>query len=227
MSAEGGPELAAAHAATPWPAAGQGAGHPVRRDAGPVERHHRRAGGRGRLRDAGPRRVGADRRDRASTRAAAAGAGDPVTAGLLQPERQRRDDRRRPGSQESGTFAGPVAITNTHAVGIAHAGIVAWTVRAPPAAGRRLAAAGGGRDLGRLPQRHQRPPRHRAGARSTRWRRRRPGPVEEGSVGGGTGMNCYQFKGGSGTASRLVGYGGDHLHRRRLRAGQLRPPAAS
>ena len=34
------------------------------------------------------------------------------------------------------------------------------------------------------------------------------GPIEEGSVGGGTGMNCYQFKGGSGTASRLVGYAG-------------------
>jgi L-aminopeptidase/D-esterase-like protein len=32
----------------------------------------------------------------------------------------------------------------------------------------------------------------------------RTGPVEEGSVGGGTGMNCYHFKGGSGTASRLV-----------------------
>jgi L-aminopeptidase/D-esterase-like protein len=31
-----------------------------------------------------------------------------------------------------------------------------------------------------------------------------PGPVEEGSVGGGTGMSCYQFKGGSGTASRMV-----------------------
>ncbi len=30
------------------------------------------------------------------------------------------------------------------------------------------------------------------------------GPVAEGSVGGGTGMNCYQFKGGSGTASRSV-----------------------
>jgi L-aminopeptidase/D-esterase-like protein len=30
------------------------------------------------------------------------------------------------------------------------------------------------------------------------------GPVEEGSVGGGTGMICYGFKGGSGTASRLV-----------------------
>ena len=25
------------------------------------------------------------------------------------------------------------------------------------------------------------------------------GPVEEGSVGGGTGMNCYEFKGGTGT----------------------------
>jgi L-aminopeptidase/D-esterase-like protein len=31
---------------------------------------------------------------------------------------------------------------------------------------------------------------------------------DEGSVGGGTGMNCYQFKGGSGTASRLVSYAG-------------------
>ena len=33
------------------------------------------------------------------------------------------------------------------------------------------------------------------------------GAIEEGSVGGGTGMNCYAFKGGSGTASRIVDYG--------------------
>jgi D-aminopeptidase len=32
------------------------------------------------------------------------------------------------------------------------------------------------------------------------------GPVAEGSVGG-TGMNCYEFKGGNGTASRVVRYG--------------------
>jgi L-aminopeptidase/D-esterase-like protein len=32
--------------------------------------------------------------------------------------------------------------------------------------------------------------------------------VAEGSVGGGTGMICYQFKGGSGTSSRLVSYNG-------------------
>ena len=31
---------------------------------------------------------------------------------------------------------------------------------------------------------------------------------DEGSVGGGTGMNCYQFKGGNGTASRRVAYAG-------------------
>ena len=30
--------------------------------------------------------------------------------------------------------------------------------------------------------------------------------MEEGSVGGGTGMSCYEFKGGNGTASRLVDY---------------------
>ena len=34
-------------------------------------------------------------------------------------------------------------------------------------------------------------------------------PIEEGSVGGGTGMNCYHFKGGSGTASRVVEHGSD------------------
>ena len=48
----------------------------------------------------------------------------------------------------------------------------------------------------------------------------RGGPVEEGSVGGGTGMNCYDFKGGSGTASRRR----RGAHRRRLRPGQLRRP---
>lgn len=32
----------------------------------------------------------------------------------------------------------------------------------------------------------------------------RPGPVAEGCVGGGTGMNCYDFKGGIGTSSRVV-----------------------
>ncbi|GAA1973496.1 hypothetical protein GCM10009838_36670 [Catenulispora subtropica] len=37
----------------------------------------------------------------------------------------------------------------------------------------------------------------------------RPGPVPEGSFGGGTGMICYGFKGGNGTASRRVAYGSE------------------
>jgi L-aminopeptidase/D-esterase-like protein len=37
----------------------------------------------------------------------------------------------------------------------------------------------------------------------------RGGAIEEGSVGGGTGMKCFGFKAGSGTSSRLVGYGGE------------------
>ena len=34
------------------------------------------------------------------------------------------------------------------------------------------------------------------------------GSIEEGSIGGGTGMICYGFKGGYGTASRAVDTGG-------------------
>jgi L-aminopeptidase/D-esterase-like protein len=32
----------------------------------------------------------------------------------------------------------------------------------------------------------------------------KPGPVAEGNVGGGTGMQCHSFKGGTGTASRVL-----------------------
>jgi D-aminopeptidase len=38
-----------------------------------------------------------------------------------------------------------------------------------------------------------------------------PGAIEEGSVGGGTGMICYGYKGGSGTASRVVEYAGESV----------------
>jgi D-aminopeptidase len=37
----------------------------------------------------------------------------------------------------------------------------------------------------------------------------RPGPVEEGNVGGGTGMICHEFKGGIGTSSRVVNVDGE------------------
>jgi len=106
---------------------------------------------------------------------------------------------------ESGTFAGPVAITNTHAVGIAHAGIVAWAVRDHPALADTwllpVAAETWDGYLNDINGHHVQE-RHVINALDTAV----SGPIEEGSVGGGTGMNCYHFKAGSGTASRRVGH---------------------
>jgi D-aminopeptidase len=109
--------------------------------------------------------------------------------------------------EESGNFAGPIAITNTHAVGIAHAGIVAWTLQRHPQLAQAwllpVAAETWDGYLNDINGHHvtEQTVIAALGA-ATR------GPIEEGSVGGGTGMNCYEFKGGSGTASRLVGYAG-------------------
>ena len=49
------------------------------------------------------------------------------------------------------------------------------------------------------------------------------GPVEEGNVGGGTGMICNGYKGGIGTASRKLDLQGRRLHHRGPGAVQLRP----
>jgi L-aminopeptidase/D-esterase-like protein len=107
--------------------------------------------------------------------------------------------------EESGTFTGPVAITNTHAVGVAHAGIVAWVVEHYPALAEYwllpVAAETWDGYLNDINGQHVEE-RHVVEALESAA----TGPVAEGSVGGGTGMNCYQFKGGSGTASRVVPY---------------------
>jgi D-aminopeptidase len=136
----------------------------------------------------------------------AARADDPVTAGFFS-QNGNGEMTGISWIQESGTLAGPVAITNTHAVGIAHAAIVAWAVRHHPRMAQAwlLPVAGETWD-GYLndinsPNVTQRACLDALEGAAT-------GPIEEGSVGGGTGMNCYQFKGGSGTASRLVSYAG-------------------
>jgi L-aminopeptidase/D-esterase-like protein len=133
----------------------------------------------------------------------AAGAGDPVAAGF----HSQNGNGEMTGVSwigESGTFTGPVAITNTHAVGVAHAGIVAWMIRHHQAAadGWLLPVAAETWDgyLNDINGHHVTEEAVVAALEAAR-----PGPVEEGSVGGGTGMNCYQFKGGSGTASRRAG----------------------
>ncbi|MGH8959714.1 MAG: P1 family peptidase [Jatrophihabitantaceae bacterium] len=132
------------------------------------------------------------------------GAADPVTAGFHS---QNGNGEMTGASwiEESGTFSGPIAITNTHAVGVAHAGIVAWTVKHHPVLANAwllpVAAETWDGYLNDINGPHV--TEHSAVAA---LEAAAAGPIEEGSVGGGTGMNCYEFKGGSGTASRLVNY---------------------
>ena len=136
-----------------------------------------------------------------------AGAGDPVAAGF---HAQNGNGEMTGVSwiNESGTFTVPVAITNTHAVGVAHAGIIEWTLRHHPEVAESwllpVAAETWDGYLNDINGHHVTRDIVVAALDATR-----SGPVEEGSVGGGTGMNCYQFKGGSGTASRLVAFA-DH-----------------
>jgi D-aminopeptidase len=135
-----------------------------------------------------------------------AGAEDPVTAGFFS---QNGNGEMTGVSwiEESGTFAGPVGITNTHAVGIVHAAILAWTVaNHPQAADTWLLPVVGETWDGYLNDINS--PHVTQQAAIAALESGASGPPEEGSVGGGTGMNCYGFKGGSGTASRLVEYAG-------------------
>jgi D-aminopeptidase len=109
--------------------------------------------------------------------------------------------------EESGTFAGPVAITNTHAVGTVHAAVVAWTIRNHPrAADAWLLPVVAETWDGYLNDINS--PHVTGQTAADALESAASGPVEEGSVGGGTGMNCYGFKGGSGTASRQVEHAG-------------------
>jgi L-aminopeptidase/D-esterase-like protein len=131
-----------------------------------------------------------------------AGLGDPVAAGF----HSQNGNGEMTGVSwinESGTFTGPVAITNTHAVGVAHAGIVVWTIRHHPEVAEigllPVAAETWDGYLNDINGHHVNEDTVVAALDATS-----SGPVEEGSVGGGTGMNCYEFKGGSGTASRQV-----------------------
>jgi D-aminopeptidase len=110
--------------------------------------------------------------------------------------------------EEAGAFSLPLTITNTHSVGIAHEATIAWTTERHPqlTLGWALPVAAETWDgyLNDINGRHVTSDVVFAALDGARG-----GPLDEGSVGGGTGMNCYHFKGGSGTASRLVEHGPD------------------
>jgi D-aminopeptidase len=107
---------------------------------------------------------------------------------------------------ETGALSLPIGITNTHAVGPVHRGIIEWSIGVSPSLAPRwhlpVVAETWDGYLNDINGAHVSPQTVAAaldGARS--------GPLAEGSVGGGTGMNCYGFKGGTGTASRRVAVG--------------------
>lgn len=104
---------------------------------------------------------------------------------------------------ESGQFQTPILLTNSHAVGACHTGADRWMQRTvPPVANRwMLPVVGETWDgyLNDINGGHVTPDVAEQALAAAA-----PGPVAEGSVGGGTGMNCYEFKGGVGTSSRTV-----------------------
>ncbi|HXZ18442.1 MAG TPA: P1 family peptidase [Candidatus Acidoferrales bacterium] len=107
--------------------------------------------------------------------------------------------------EESGILEGPVMITNTHSVGVVRDAVIAWRVRrgAPKSDeywwSLPVVAETWDGWLNDINGFHVKPEHVFAALDSAHG-----GPVDEGSVGGGTGMICNEFKGGIGTASRVL-----------------------
>ena len=125
---------------------------------------------------------------------------------------------------DAGYFIGPVCITNTHSVGIVHHAATRWTIdtyaeafRAEHLWAMPVVAETYDGLLSDMNGQHVTAAHARAALDAAAT-----GPLAEGNVGGGTGMVCYEFKGGTGTASRRVGDRRRDLHGRRHRAGQPR-----
>jgi L-aminopeptidase/D-esterase-like protein len=103
--------------------------------------------------------------------------------------------------EESGLLGGPVMITNTHSVGTVHRGTIEYALRQNRAFDWSLPVVaetwdGGLNDINGF---HVTAEDALAALESAKG-----GPVAEGNVGGGTGMTCNQFKGGTGTSSRRI-----------------------
>jgi D-aminopeptidase len=107
--------------------------------------------------------------------------------------------------EESGYLEGPVMITNTHSVGVVRDAVIAYQVK--------QGSVGPSANLWSLPVVAETwdgwlndingfhvKPEHVFSALSGA----KSGPVPEGNIGGGTGMVCYEFKGGIGTSSRQI-----------------------
>ncbi len=109
---------------------------------------------------------------------------------------------------ESGQLGTPIAITNTHQVGIVRDALVDYEARHHPDASWLLPVVaetydGWLNDINGFHIAHD----HVFAALDAAT----TGAVEEGNVGGGTGMICHDFKGGIGTSSRVAEVGGERF----------------
>ena len=107
--------------------------------------------------------------------------------------------------EESGFLEGPVMITNTHSVGVVRDAVIKWRFEhgAADLSGYwwslPVVAETWDGELNDINGLHVTPEDARHALDTAA-----PGPVAEGNVGGGTGMICNGFKGGTGTASRQL-----------------------
>jgi D-aminopeptidase len=102
---------------------------------------------------------------------------------------------------EQGLLGAPICITNTNSVGVVRDAVCAYAIRAGAPQKFHLPVVaetydGWLSDIGSFAVTQE----HTFAALDSAA----SGPVEEGNVGGGTGMICHEFKGGTGTASRVV-----------------------
>ncbi|MFC7395547.1 P1 family peptidase [Scopulibacillus cellulosilyticus] len=115
---------------------------------------------------------------------------------------------------DGGYFLSPICITNTHSVGMAHHATTKWMVKqyenqfsnediwAMPVIAETYDGV-----LNDINGQHIKEKHVISAIESAK-----SGPVPEGNVGGGTGMICYEFKGGTGTSSRVVEINGQQHH---------------
>lgn len=115
--------------------------------------------------------------------------------------------------RDGGYFVGPICITNTHSVGIVHHAATKWIIQ-------NYSDAWKSEHLWAMPvvaetydgvlndingQHITEDDAFQALNSAT------SGPISEGNVGGGTGMICYEFKGGTGTSSRCLELDGEEF----------------
>src|SRR5688500_9631058 len=111
--------------------------------------------------------------------------------------------------EESGFLEGPVMITNTHSVGVVRDAVVAWQVKTK----QRLRLNSFKDGFWSLPVVAETDDGYLNDINGVHVKEEHvfhaldsatSGPVAEGNMGGGTGMICFQFKGGIGTSSRRM-----------------------